>query len=207
MTLRLTSNWAKETEQEIFEKSRGWKKVRYSTPEPWKQPPYILLKCKDCNKKLSSIRTCISSEEEYETRICYFYKAYHRERFGSPKRSGKWNNTSCLTCGEILPEECNWIDVAIRGVCDQIFRRRTPFDAAYNSALNKLYHYSHDAEMIFDLAMALINEATQEDVCQMKEAEHIEYTMELAGFDYEDKVETYHQIASHTYPTKEAQIQ
>ncbi|KAG9301983.1 hypothetical protein G9A89_021027 [Geosiphon pyriformis] len=55
--------------------------------------------------------------------------------------------------------------------------------------------------------MALINKATQKDVCQMKEAEYIEYIMELAGFDYEDKVKTYHQIASHTYPTKKAQIQ
>ncbi|KAG9286709.1 hypothetical protein G9A89_012259 [Geosiphon pyriformis] len=83
------------------------------------------------------------------------------------------------------------------GVCDQTcqyalsilekVRRRTPFDAAYNSALNKLYHYPHNAEMIFDLAMALINGAIQEDVHQMKEAEYIEYTMELAGFDYEDE--------------------
>ncbi|KAG9303293.1 hypothetical protein G9A89_013619 [Geosiphon pyriformis] len=31
--------------------------------------------------------------------------------------------------------------------------------------------------------------------------------MELAGFDYEDEVKVYHQIASHTYPTQEAQIQ
>ncbi|KAG9302128.1 hypothetical protein G9A89_020562 [Geosiphon pyriformis] len=41
----------------------------------------------------------------------------------------------------------------------------------------------------------------------MKEAEYIEYTMELAGFDYEDEAETHYQIASHTYLTKEAQIQ
>ncbi|KAG9302882.1 hypothetical protein G9A89_022298 [Geosiphon pyriformis] len=61
--------------------------------------------------------------------------------------------------------------------------------------------------MIFDLAMALINRAIQEDVHQMKKAEYIEYTIELAGFDYENEVETYHQIASHTYPTKKAQIQ
>ncbi|KAG9298962.1 hypothetical protein G9A89_020275 [Geosiphon pyriformis] len=85
--------------------------------------------------------------------------------------------------------------------------RETPFDAAYNSVLNKLYHYPHDAEMIFDLAMALINGATQKDVCQMKEAKYIEYTIELAGFDYENEVETYHQIASHTYLTQKAQIQ
>ncbi|KAG9301709.1 hypothetical protein G9A89_016780 [Geosiphon pyriformis] len=98
----------------------------------------------------------------------------------------------------MLLEECNWIDVAMRGeVCDQIcqyallisekVRRGTPFNTAYNSAFNKLYYYPHNAEMIFDLAIVLINKATQEDVHQMKEAEYIEYTMELAGFDYEDK--------------------
>ncbi|KAG9307515.1 hypothetical protein G9A89_017345 [Geosiphon pyriformis] len=130
------------------------------------------------------MRACISPEEEYETRTCYFYKTYHRELFRSLKRNGKWDKTPCLT-----------------------FKRKTLFDAAYNSALNKLYHYPHDTEIIFDLAIALINRATQEDVHQIKEAEYIEYTIELAGFDYKDEVETYHQIASHTYPTKEAQIQ
>ncbi|KAG9300835.1 hypothetical protein G9A89_004465 [Geosiphon pyriformis] len=171
MALGSTSNWTEETEQEIFKESRGWKKVRYSTPEPQKQLLYIPLKCKDCNKKLSSMGACISPEEKYETRTCYFCKTCHRERFGSPKRSGKWDNTPCLTCEEILPKECNWIDVAIRGgVCNQTcqyalsisekVRRGTSFDAAYNSAFNKLYHYPHDAEMIFDLAMALINGAT-----------------------------------------------
>ncbi|KAG9293542.1 hypothetical protein G9A89_005545 [Geosiphon pyriformis] len=175
MALGLPSNWAEETEQEIFEEARGWKKVRYSTPEPQKEPPYILLKYKDCKKKLSSIGACVSPEEEYETCTCYFCKACHRERFGSPKRSKKWDKTLCLTCRERLPEEYNWIDVAIRGgVCDQTcqyalsilekVRRKTLFDAAYNSALNKLYYYPHNAEMIFDLAMALINGATQEDV-------------------------------------------
>ncbi|KAG9295100.1 hypothetical protein G9A89_006081 [Geosiphon pyriformis] len=75
------------------------------------------------------------------------------------------------------------------------------------NALNKLYHYPHDAEIIFNLAMALINRATQENVHQMKESEYIAYTFEIAGYNYKDKVEIYHQIASHTYPTKEAQAQ
>ncbi|KAG9285656.1 hypothetical protein G9A89_009296 [Geosiphon pyriformis] len=164
------------------------------------------------------MRICISLEEKYETCTCYFCKACHKKRFGSPKKSGKWDNTSCFTCGDMLPEECNWIDVTIREeVCDQIcqyalsisekVRRGTLFDATYNSALNKLYHYPHNAKIIFDLAMALINRATQEDVYQMKEAKYIEYTIKLAGFDYKDEVETYHQIASHTYLTKDAQIQ
>ncbi|KAG9291132.1 hypothetical protein G9A89_013004 [Geosiphon pyriformis] len=118
----------------------------------------------------------------------------------------------------MLPEECNWIDIAMRkGVCDQTcqyvlsisekVKKETPFDAAYNNALNKLYHYPHDAMMIFNLAMALVNEATKENVHQIKETEYIEYTIELAGFDYEDEVEVYHQITSRTYPTKKAQAQ
>ncbi|KAG9288756.1 hypothetical protein G9A89_023053 [Geosiphon pyriformis] len=151
------------------------------------------------------MRACISPEEKYETHTCYFCKACHRKRFEFPKRN-------------MLSEEYNWIDVAMRGgVCNQTcqyvlsiskkVRRETPFDAAYNSALNKLYYYPYDAEMIFDLAMALINRATQKDVCQMKEAEYIEYIMELAGFDYENEAKTYHQITNYTYPTKKAQIQ
>ncbi|KAG9287172.1 hypothetical protein G9A89_003020 [Geosiphon pyriformis] len=223
MALESTSNWADETEQEHFtphseSETSGWN-IPYSKPEPKKQRPYIPLKCKDCHKKLSSMGACISPKEEYENHTCYYCKTCHRERWGHLiKRSGKCDNTSCLTCGDMLPEECNWIDVAMKeGVCDQTcqyalsisekVKRGTPFNAAYNSALNKLYHYPHDAEMIFDLAMALINGATKKDVCQMKETEYIEYTMELAGFNYEDKVEVYHQIASHTYPTQETQIQ
>ncbi|KAG9306995.1 hypothetical protein G9A89_003046 [Geosiphon pyriformis] len=59
----------------------------------------------------------------------------------------------------------------------------------------------------FDLAMALINRATQENVCQMKESEYIAYTFEIARYNYEDEVKVYYQIASHTYLTKEAQAQ
>ncbi|KAG9293645.1 hypothetical protein G9A89_018982 [Geosiphon pyriformis] len=127
------------------------------------------------------------------------------------------NNIFCFTCKDMLSEKYNWIDVAIRGgVCDQTcqyallilekVKRETPFDTAYNSAFNKLYHYSYDAKMIFDLAMALINRTTQEDVQQMKKAEYIKYTIKLTGFNYEDEVETYHQITSYIYPTQEAQI-
>ncbi|KAG9299125.1 hypothetical protein G9A89_020438 [Geosiphon pyriformis] len=141
--------------------------ISYSKPEPRKQHPYIPLKCKDCHKKLSLMGVCISPEEEYEN---------------------------------MLPEECNWINVAMKKeVCNQTcqyalsisekVKKGTPFNAAYNSALNKLYHYPHNAEMIFDLAMALINGATQENVHQMKELEYIAYTFEITGYNYEDEVE------------------
>ncbi|KAG9285499.1 hypothetical protein G9A89_000676 [Geosiphon pyriformis] len=214
MALGSTSNWADETEQQYFLTNNPLKtkkpvtprwNVPYLKPKPWKQCSYIPLKYKDYHKKLLSIGACILPEEEYKNHTCHLIK-----------RSGKWNNTLCLTCGNILPEEYNWIDVAMRGgVCDQTcqyalsisekVKRGTPFDAAYNSALNKLYHYPHNAEMIFDLAMALINGATQKNVCQMKESEYIVYIFEIAGYNYKDEIEVYYQIVSHTYLTKKAQ--
>ncbi|KAG9303292.1 hypothetical protein G9A89_013618 [Geosiphon pyriformis] len=103
----------------------------------------------------------------------------------SNKKKWKMGQHSCLTCEDMLPEEYNWIDVAMRGgVCNQTCQYAllisekvkigTLFDVAYNSTFNKLYHYSHNAEMIFDLAIALVNEATKKDICQIKEAEYIE---------------------------------
>ncbi|KAG9295170.1 hypothetical protein G9A89_006151 [Geosiphon pyriformis] len=62
------------------------------------------------------------------------------------------------------------------------------FMALGSTALNKLYYYPYDAEIIFNLAMALINKAIQENVCQMKESEYIAYTFEIAGYNYEDEV-------------------
>ncbi|KAG9305507.1 hypothetical protein G9A89_006477 [Geosiphon pyriformis] len=79
MALGSTSNWAEETKQKIFEESREWKKVRYFTPELRKQSPYIPLKCRDCNKKLSSMGACILPEEEYKNHTCYYCKACHRK--------------------------------------------------------------------------------------------------------------------------------
>ncbi|KAG9304116.1 hypothetical protein G9A89_006026 [Geosiphon pyriformis] len=120
------------------------------------------------------------------------------------KRSGKWDNTPCLT--SIRGGVCNQICQYALSISEKV-KGGTPFDAVYNSAFNKLYHYPYDAEMIFDLAMALINGATQETVCQIKKSEYIAYTFEIAGYNYEDEVKVYYQIASHTYLTKEAQIQ
>ncbi|KAG9306318.1 hypothetical protein G9A89_018201 [Geosiphon pyriformis] len=146
MALGSTSSWAKETEQEIFEKTREWNVVRYSTPEPRKQPPYISLKCKDCNKKLLSMKACIFPEEKYQTCICYFCKACYREQFEYPKRR------------KICDQTCQYA----LSISEKV-KKRTLFNAAYNSAINKLYYYSHNAKIIFDLAMALINGATQEN--------------------------------------------
>ncbi|KAG9295564.1 hypothetical protein G9A89_003867 [Geosiphon pyriformis] len=112
MALGSMSNWANKTEQEHFTphskpETPGWN-ISYSKPEPQKQRPYIPLKCKDCHKKLSSMEACISSEEEYENHTCYYCKACHRKQWGHLiKKNRKWDNTSCLTCENMLPEEYN----------------------------------------------------------------------------------------------------
>ncbi|KAG9291771.1 hypothetical protein G9A89_012056 [Geosiphon pyriformis] len=45
------------------------------------------------------------------------------------------------------------------------------------------------------------------NVRQMKKSEYIAYTFEITRYNYKDEIEVYHQIASHTYLTKEAQAQ
>ncbi|KAG9302819.1 hypothetical protein G9A89_009596 [Geosiphon pyriformis] len=200
MVLGSTSNWANETEQQYFSTNNSletkepvttrWN-VSYSNQNHKNNAPTFHL----------NARTATKNSLQWEP--AFYLKKNMKIILVITTRL---NNTLCLTCGDMLPEECNWIDVAMRRrVCDQTCqyalsisekkKRGTPFNVAYNSAFNKLYHYPHDAKMIFDLAMALINGATKEDVHQMKEAEYIEYIIELARFNYEDEVEVYHQIA------------
>ncbi|KAG9302730.1 hypothetical protein G9A89_009507 [Geosiphon pyriformis] len=144
-------------------------------------------------KKLSITETFMALESTFN-----WAEETEQEIF---KKTKKWNvnNTPCLTCENMLLEEYNWIDVAMRGkVCDQTcqyalsisekVKKGTLFNVIYNSVLNKLYYYLHDAKIIFDLAMALINKATQEDVQQIKEAEYIKYIIELAEFNYKNKI-------------------
>ncbi|KAG9303038.1 hypothetical protein G9A89_022127 [Geosiphon pyriformis] len=151
MAFRSTSNWADETEQKHFTlhselETSEWN-IPYSKPEPKKQCPYIPLKCKDCHKKLLSMGACISPKEEYENHTCYYSE----------------NRTTPLIDVVIRGEVCNQTCQYALSISEKV-KRGTPFNVAYNSALNKLYHYLHNIEMIFDLAMALINGATKEDV-------------------------------------------
>ncbi|KAG9284447.1 hypothetical protein G9A89_023704 [Geosiphon pyriformis] len=185
MALGLTSNWADKTEQQYFLTNDSLETKKPVTTK-WNVPYSKPEPQKQCPYIPLKCKDC------------------HKKL------------SSMGAC--ILPEEEYENHTSMReGVCNQTcqyalsisekVKRGTPFNAAYNSVLNKLYYYPYDAKMIFDLAMALSNGATKEDICQIKEAEYIEYTMKLAKFNYEDEVEVYHQIASYIYPTLEAQIQ
>ncbi|KAG9304417.1 hypothetical protein G9A89_019979 [Geosiphon pyriformis] len=65
----------------------GWER-KYSC-EPIKELPYIPLKCKDCGKKLSSMRTWVVLDKNYWMRIHYYCKSCHREQYGYSKRQDK----------------------------------------------------------------------------------------------------------------------
>ncbi|KAG9303017.1 hypothetical protein G9A89_006234 [Geosiphon pyriformis] len=67
-----------------------------------KKSPYILLKCQDCKKKLSSMEAWIMPDEDYWTRTHYYCKPCHKECY---------NNKPCLACGEQLLDEEMWNDI------------------------------------------------------------------------------------------------
>ncbi|KAG9289975.1 hypothetical protein G9A89_010281, partial [Geosiphon pyriformis] len=92
----------------------GWTSS-YSVYKPLPQLPYIPLKCKDCEKKLSSIRAWIMPDEDHWMRTHYYCKPCHRECYGYPKKQDKWDNEPCLTCSEQLLNERIWNDIPVEG--------------------------------------------------------------------------------------------
>ncbi|KAG9285620.1 hypothetical protein G9A89_009260 [Geosiphon pyriformis] len=64
--------------------------------------------CVDCGKKLSTMDTYIGNNKKWPTATKYYCRPY------------KWDNTSCLACGEILPDKRLWNDVPGRErTCDE----------------------------------------------------------------------------------------
>ncbi|KAG9299790.1 hypothetical protein G9A89_013150 [Geosiphon pyriformis] len=82
----------------------------YTTPQ---QSVYChpKLVCVDCGKKLSSIGTCCDNNEEYTLATKFYCCLCVLERFRKPKQVKKWNNKSCLACGETLLDEKMWNNI------------------------------------------------------------------------------------------------
>ncbi|KAG9305102.1 hypothetical protein G9A89_007742 [Geosiphon pyriformis] len=82
------------------------------------QPPRLI--CVDYGKKLSTMGACIRNNKEWPTTTKYYCRLCLLERFGQPKRQGKWDNTPCLACGKILPDKRLWNNMPGRGrTCDE----------------------------------------------------------------------------------------
>ncbi|KAG9297215.1 hypothetical protein G9A89_019496 [Geosiphon pyriformis] len=64
------------------------------------------LECSVCKKKLSSMTAC-STPDKDPRNFTYYYCHCNKEKYGYPKRHGKWDEELCLACGEPLPRECD----------------------------------------------------------------------------------------------------
>ncbi|KAG9299879.1 hypothetical protein G9A89_005408 [Geosiphon pyriformis] len=61
--------------------------------------------CGNCGKKLSSISACCGDDEEYQMTTKFYCRPCIIKRFGRLKQVEKWDNKSCLACGETLLDE------------------------------------------------------------------------------------------------------
>ncbi|KAG9299054.1 hypothetical protein G9A89_020367 [Geosiphon pyriformis] len=86
-----------------------------------------------------------------------------------------WDNTSCLACGEILPDKGLWNDMSGRGeTCDKAcqytilindwVRKRTSIEDAWKQALNRLDSYPHNDHKIWRMASAKTEGAMPKEI-------------------------------------------
>ncbi|KAG9285658.1 hypothetical protein G9A89_009298 [Geosiphon pyriformis] len=125
------------------------------------------LVCVNCSKKLLSISVCCGDDEEYYTATKFYCCPCIFKCFEQPKRQGKWNNQSCLACGETLLDEGMWNNISGRGgTCD--IRKETPIEAAWRRAMQQLDSCPHDDDKIWRMAIAKIEGATPKEIREIK---------------------------------------
>ncbi|KAG9288314.1 hypothetical protein G9A89_021345 [Geosiphon pyriformis] len=62
---------------------------------------------------------CSALDKNPKNPTHYYCNHCNKEKYGYPKRHGKWDEEPCLTCGELLPRGCDWNDIPDRGeMCD-----------------------------------------------------------------------------------------
>ncbi|KAG9307268.1 hypothetical protein G9A89_017096 [Geosiphon pyriformis] len=119
------------------------------------QPPRLI--CVDCEKKLSTMGTCIRNNEEWPTTTKYYCRPCLLKRFGQPKQQGKWNHMPCLVCGKILPDKGLWNDVpGRRETCNE-------------TSFNRLDSYPHNDHEIWRMANAKAESAMPEEIREIKD--------------------------------------
>ncbi|KAG9294413.1 hypothetical protein G9A89_001918 [Geosiphon pyriformis] len=136
--------------------------------------------CVDCGKKLSSIGTCCENDEEYSTAARFYCHSCVLDCFRRPKRVRKWNNQPCLACGKTLLDEEMWNDIPERrGTCDiscqytilisDWVRKRTPMEAAWRRAVQRLDSCPHNDDKIWRMELAKIEGAMPEEIKMIKD--------------------------------------
>ncbi|KAG9298296.1 hypothetical protein G9A89_002784 [Geosiphon pyriformis] len=118
------------------------------------QPKLIYV---NCDKKLLSIDVCYDNDKEYQTATKFYYCTCVIECFRQPKRQEKWNNESCLACGETLLDEGMWNDIP-----------ETPIEAAWRRAVQRLDSCPYNDNKIWRMTMAKIEGALSEEIRKIK---------------------------------------
>ncbi|KAG9299120.1 hypothetical protein G9A89_020433 [Geosiphon pyriformis] len=153
----------------------------------------------------------ITKEQNYQL---YQYRPVKKNPNGT--RHGKWDEKLCLTCGELLPKECNWNNIPGRkGTCDATYqymilicdwvRGRTLFEAVFNRALRRLQHYPHDKNELYNTTQAKVREGTAEEIRYWKES--AEVANEVASYNMFDPVDEFQDYYQQLCPTQQKQKQ
>ncbi|KAG9285987.1 hypothetical protein G9A89_022663 [Geosiphon pyriformis] len=148
---------------------------------------------------------CSAPDEDPRNPTHYYCNCCNKEKYGYPERHGKWDEKPCLACGEPLPRGCNWNDLPSRGgtcdatcqymilICDWV-RGGMLFEAAFNRALKRLQHYSHNEDELYNTAQAKVRGGTAKEIRRWKEsAEVADEVVSYNMFDPVDKFQDYYQ--------------
>ncbi|KAG9289682.1 hypothetical protein G9A89_014417 [Geosiphon pyriformis] len=130
------------------------------------------------------------------------------------------NNTPCIACGEALLDEGIWNDIPEHGgTCDVLcqytilisnwVRKKTPIEAAWRRAVQRLNSCPHDDDKIWRIALTKIEEASLEEIKMIKD--NLSEPLEL-DWDTEPIInlldpEQFHEHYQELAPTREEQEQ
>ncbi|KAG9306874.1 hypothetical protein G9A89_002543 [Geosiphon pyriformis] len=166
----------------------GWTSL-YFIHEPLPQPPHILLKYKNCEKKLSSMEAWVTPDKNYWMQTHYYYKSCHCKWYDYPKRQDKWDNKPCFACGEQLFDKRMWNNIP---------------------AISHLDGYPHDKDEIWQMANAKIEDTMSSKILEIKNNSPKPVNIILvpnsdAFFDIETNPEDFYKHYQNLVPTREEQ--
>ncbi|KAG9295662.1 hypothetical protein G9A89_002980 [Geosiphon pyriformis] len=213
--------WTDNDESELTSKTTQTTTAynTYTTPQrsTYHRPKLI---CVNCGKKLLSMGACCRDNEEYSTATRFYCRPCILECFRKPKQVGKWDNQSCLACGETLLDEGMWHDIPECGeTCDiscqymilisDWVRKKTPIEAAWRRAVQQLNSYPHDDDKIWQMALAKIEEAMPEEIKTIKDnpPEPLKLDWDAEPIINLLDLEQFHEHYQELAPTREEQEQ
>ncbi|KAG9293313.1 hypothetical protein G9A89_007559 [Geosiphon pyriformis] len=186
------------------EEKSEWNQVSSQRNHQRRRPK---LECSVCKKKLSSMTACSAPDEDPRNSTHYYCNRCNKEKYGYSERHGKWDEKPCLACGEPLSrggEMCDTTCQYMILICDWV-RGGTPFEAAFNRALKRLQHYSHDEDKLYNTAQAKVRGGTAEEIQRWKES--AEVADEVANYNMFDPVDEFQDYYQQLCPTRQEQEQ